>query len=227
MTAKAGGDVGPGARSLRARRQRQRGELRGEVLATARAIIASEGVEGLSMRKLAQRLDCAPMSLYSYVRDKHDLLLALAHESFDALARRLAAERAGSPLQALRKLYLAYARFGLDKPDDYRTLFMTPEAQPASERKEPSEIYADNPAFAISLDRVSACVRAGLIEGDAHAVSAMLWTTVHGAVAAILMFPAFPFGDPDTYVARVVDLAIDALCAKLNEPLSYAVDRQE
>ena len=80
MTARESKDsLGPAAGSLRAGRQRQRGELRGQVLVAAREIIAAEGLEGLSMRKLAQRLDCAPMSLYVHVRDKHDLLRALAH----------------------------------------------------------------------------------------------------------------------------------------------------
>ena len=148
------------------------------------------------MRKLAQRLDCAPMSLYSYFRDKHDLLLALAHESFDELALRLAAGAADTPLEALRTLYVAYARFGLERPDDYRTIFMTPEARPPREPKGPDEIYADNPAFAVSLDRVSACLAAGVFAGDAHAIATLLWTSAHGAIAAMLAFPGLPVRRP-------------------------------
>ena len=218
------GKAGPEAHGLRNRKQRQRGELREQVLATARAMIVSDGFGTLSMRKLAQRLGCAPMSLYSYFRDKHELLHALAHQSFDALARDLAAETEDTPLEALRTLYLAYARLGLDRPDDYWILFMTREAQPPREQKGTGDIYAQNPAFAVSLDRVTACLDADLIEGDAHAVATILWTTVHGAVAAILTFPAFPFGDPDAYVVRVVDLAIGAVRARRNDPLKLALD---
>ena len=190
------------------------------MLAAARTLIASDGAEALSMRKLAQRLDCAPMSLYSYFRDKHDLLLALAHESFDQLALRLAAGAADTPLEALRTLYVAYARFGLERPDDYRTIFMTPEARPPREPKGPDEIYADNPAFAVSLDRVSACLAAGVFAGDAHAIATLLWTSAHGAIAAMLAFPAFPFGDRATYVVRVIDLALGALRERTIEPLT-------
>jgi len=42
---------------------------------------------------------------------------------------------------------------------------------------------------------------------------------VHGAVAAVLTFPAFPFGDRDAYVARVVDWTIDGLRAARVAPL--------
>ena len=220
MATGADGGARSHASSLRAHKRRQRSELREQVLAAARAIMAADGPDNLSMRKLAQHLDCAPMSLYSYFRDKHDILLALANQSFEALARRLAAEKASLPLDALRKLYLAYARLGLERPDDYRIIFMTPEAQPPREGKNPDDIYRENPAFAVSLDRVTVCIEAGALQGDAHAIATLLWTTVHGAVSAILAFPAFPFGDPETYVTRVVDWSIGAVSVTRTVPLA-------
>lgn len=197
--------------ALRALRERQRAAFRDEVLAAARALVAADGPDGLSMRKLAQRLGCAPMSLYAYFRDKHALLTALAHQGFGALAERMEAERADEPLAALRAVYLEYARLGLEQPDDYRVLFMIPEGQPARERKGSEEIARENAAFAVGLERARACVAAGVMTGDAHAIATLLWTTVHGAVAALLTFPAFPFGERDAYLVRVVDWAIAAL----------------
>jgi len=202
------------------RRERQRAAFREDVLAEARAILAEEGPDGLSMRKLAHRLGCAPMSLYAYFRDKHDLLTALAHRGFGILAERLAAEPAEEPLAALRAVFLTYARLGLERPDDYRVLFMTPEVQPVRALEGPEEIARESPAFAIGLARTQACITAGVLEGDAHAITTLLWTTVHGAVAAILTFPAFPFGDRDAYVAWVVDWTIDGLRAARVAPLA-------
>ncbi len=202
------------------RRERQRAAFREDVLAEARAILAEEGPDRLSMRKLAHRMGCAPMSLYAYFRDKHDLLTALAHRRFGILAERLAAEPAEEPLAALRAVFLTYARLGLERPDDYRVLFMTPEVQPVREFEGPEEIARESPAFAIGLDRAQACVTAEMLEGDAHAITTLLWTAVHGAVAAVLTFPAFPFGDRDAYVARVVDWTIDGLRAARVAPLA-------
>ena len=154
------------------------------------------------------------MTLYSYFDDKHALLLALAHESFATLATRLARHQPDDPLEALRDVYREYVRFGLERPDDYRTIFMTPESAPPRERKTVSGIYDDNPAFAVSINRVRACLAAGRLEGDAHSIATVLWTAAHGAVSAILTFPAFPFGDPAAYAARVVDLTISAIRAE-------------
>lgn len=201
------------------RRERQRAAFREDVLAEASAILAEEGQDGLSMRKLAQRIGCAPMSLYAHFRDKHDLLTALAHRGFGILSERLAAEPVEEPLAALRAVFLTYARLGLERPDDYRVLFMTPEVQSVGAFDGPEDIARASPAFAVGLDRAASCVRTGMLAGDAHAIATLLWTAVHGAVAAVLTFPAFPFGDRDEYVTRVVDWTIDGLRAGRVAPL--------
>jgi AcrR family transcriptional regulator len=48
------------------------------ILAVARAIAEREGIEALSMRRLAQELDVWPMSVYRYFDDKDALLDAMA-----------------------------------------------------------------------------------------------------------------------------------------------------
>ncbi|MGI8564705.1 MAG: TetR/AcrR family transcriptional regulator [Candidatus Dormibacter sp.] len=47
------------------------------VIDRAEAILASEGIEALTMRRLARDLGSSPMALYGYVHDKEELLVAL------------------------------------------------------------------------------------------------------------------------------------------------------
>jgi AcrR family transcriptional regulator len=51
---------------------------RDAILAAAVGMIESDGVEALTMRKLADRCGAAPMSLYRHVATKHELLKAVA-----------------------------------------------------------------------------------------------------------------------------------------------------
>jgi TetR/AcrR family tetracycline transcriptional repressor len=53
------------------------GLSRDRVCAEALALVDEEGLEALTMRRLAARLDCEAMSLYRHVKDKADLLDAL------------------------------------------------------------------------------------------------------------------------------------------------------
>jgi AcrR family transcriptional regulator len=55
------------------------------VLDAAARISDQEGIEALSMRRLAQELDVWPMSIYTYFRDKDELLDALADGAVDSL----------------------------------------------------------------------------------------------------------------------------------------------
>lgn len=52
---------------------------RDEILETALKIVDEQGLEGLSMRKLAAQLKVEAMSLYNHVKDKNDLLNGLAN----------------------------------------------------------------------------------------------------------------------------------------------------
>jgi TetR/AcrR family transcriptional regulator, tetracycline repressor protein len=59
---------------------------RERVLDAARELVQRDGLDALSMRRLAQRLDVWPMSIYTYFRDKDELLDALAESAAEQLA---------------------------------------------------------------------------------------------------------------------------------------------
>jgi AcrR family transcriptional regulator len=64
----------------------QRNRLSREmVLEAAARISAQEGIEALSMRRLATELDVWPMSIYTYFRDKDELLDALTETAMETV----------------------------------------------------------------------------------------------------------------------------------------------
>ena len=54
---------------------------RERILEVAGALVAGEGLEALSMRRLAEELDVWPMSVYRYFRDKDELLDAVTADA--------------------------------------------------------------------------------------------------------------------------------------------------
>jgi DNA-binding transcriptional regulator YhcF (GntR family) len=59
---------------------------REQVLAEATVIADGEGLEAVSMRAVASRCGVAPMSLYRFVEDKEDLVLAMADAVYGSAA---------------------------------------------------------------------------------------------------------------------------------------------
>jgi len=205
----------------RTRRERQRAETRADLVDAAHAVVKDEGYEGLTIRKLAQRAGLATMSVYSYFADKQAILTAMAEDAFIELARCCEARRTDDPLESLKAGLDEYVAFGLDNPNEYRTVFMTPLVH-VHQGKTFEDLEAHNPAFQGLLAGVQDCINAGVLAGDARAIATILWTVAHGAVSLILTFSLFPFGEPRVYARRVVGLAIEAIQAKTVAPLSGA-----
>ncbi len=199
-------------------RERQKAELRSELVAAAHALVKEEGYEGLTIRKLAKRVGYAPMSVYSYFADKQDILFALAQDVFEQLARRAEHNQPADPLEALRHGMREFAAFGLENPNEYRTIFMTPKPHPP-DPEAAAEMEKKNPALISMRKCVLACLDAGLIEGDEHAITTFLWTTAHGAISALINFPNYSFGDPKLYADTVIDLGIAAVKSSTVRPL--------
>lgn len=205
--------------TVQTRRERQKAEQRSELLAAAHALVQEEGYEGLTIRKLAQRVGYAPMSVYSYFADKQDILFALAEDAFATLAARIERQKPDDPLEALRAVLREYAAFGLENPNEYRTVFMTPKTEPPH-GKTFEEMEAGNPAMKVLLERVEACVQAGRLKGDVRAMATLMWAVGHGAVSLLITFPFYPFGEPHAFVERIGDLALAAVSAHEVKPLT-------
>ena len=189
--------------TLQKRRERFRSELRAETLAAARELIQEEGYEGLTLRRLANRMECSPMALYSYFADKQALLTALALEGFEKLATRFDSTGRRDPLTALRKILLDYIAYAEENPFEYRILFLSVQTL-GQVKQTRQDLQERNPAFGALFKCVETCIKAGLLQGDAFAVSTVLWTGAHGAASLLITAQNFPFGSRRRYAEEVV-----------------------
>jgi AcrR family transcriptional regulator len=189
--------------TLQKRRERYRSELRSETLSAARKLIKEEGYQGLTIRKLAQRMECSPMALYSYFADKQALLTALALEGFEKVAKRFDSTVHRDPLIALRKILLDYIAYAEENPNEYRVLFLSVETL-GELKLSREDLQERNPAFGALFKRVETCIKAGVLQGDAFAVSTVLWTAAHGAASLLITAQKFPFGSRRLYAEEVV-----------------------
>ncbi len=102
------------------------GDLRAALLREATALIRESGLEGLSMRKLAERVGVTAPSVYHHFHDKNDLLCALAERGFVELERRTTEATAGAgggPRAFLSAFVRAYVGFAAENPETYDLMF--------------------------------------------------------------------------------------------------------
>jgi AcrR family transcriptional regulator len=141
-------------------RERRGRRLREQILETAREIVLESGVDGLSLREVARRLDYSAGALYTYFADKDALLDALTAGVFEELGRYF--ERVPAdlpPAERLARLGRAYLDFAGENPEQYLLVF-TRIAAPVTTRFD--ELEAAPYPWSIV---VQTC-HAGVVAGD-------------------------------------------------------------
>ena len=199
---------------VRERQVRDKELFRSRILDAARDLIHENGYEKLTIRKIADRIEYSPMSLYNHFADKDDILVALAREGFAKIGKALPKPGSGDPLAVLRKAMLQYIDFGLKHPDEYELVFMTrrssqskPNLKASVEASIPNDAGGQT-AFRRMLEYVDAALAANDITGERFQIAKVLWAGLHGCVSLQLTQIRFPFGPPKLYAEAVVDALI-------------------
>lgn len=106
------------------------------IVAAGRAIVESEGPEGLTMQRVASEVGVRAPSLYKRVRDRRDLVRLIVEDAVRELTRVLdAAAATGDPREDLRALGDAFRSFARAYPETYGLLFARlPDASRADPR---------------------------------------------------------------------------------------------
>jgi AcrR family transcriptional regulator len=193
------------------RRQRDRLGLRHKILDAARELFMSEGYERVTMRRIADAIEYSPTAIYTHFADKDDLVRALCADEFGRLLAALPRQAPQDPVEWIRQLGLAYARFGFAYPNHYRFMFMT-----GHRRHEPSD--EGQQAFGLLRAAVEKAVASGAFRDDGvDAMAQVLWASLHGVVALLVTYEAEQFprvpAVPDL-VERVVENGIRGFLAE-------------
>lgn len=104
---------------------RQKEETRSNILKAARQIVKEEGWQGLSMRKIADRIEYTAPIIYEYFANKEAILQELTCKGFVLLAKDLRAAMAESddPAVQLEAMWLTYWNFALHNKEMYQLMY--------------------------------------------------------------------------------------------------------
>jgi AcrR family transcriptional regulator len=147
---------------------------------------AEQGVEGVSLRRLADDLGCSRATPYRYFKDKQEILAAVRTRAFEGLAETCEAVVASEPdperrLAALGRTYLRFAR---DEPHAYKVAFEL--GQPDAARY-PALVKQQMRAWQTIRGAVQYAHERGAVEGDPATLSHLYWAALHGLAGLELL----------------------------------------
>ena len=174
-------------------------DFRAELCRVATERFARFGVEGVTMRHLAETLGCSPKTPYRYFKDKADILATVRAQAFgrfaDALEAASGAAPGDDPVDRARRVGEAYHRFALENPHAYRIMFDI--AAPVDDSHPELAAQAERAAGFITR-QAEEFRRAGLLDVDPQMFGWAMWAATHGLV---MLRQAGMLGDAPDYAA--------------------------
>jgi AcrR family transcriptional regulator len=200
---------------VKERKLRQKKFLRQEILDAASELFVKEGFENVSMRRIAEKIEYSPTTIYLYFKDKADLLEQVCQETFARLSAHLTRilEQPGDPLDRLKRGLLAYIHFGLENPHHYRATFMMPIPDVFDKEKYKKPDSPGMQAFDFLRRCVFDCIASGKFrKDDPEIISQTLWCGVHGITSLLVIHGrGFPWVDQNQLIPFVVDTLISGV----------------
>lgn len=199
---------------VKERRARQKRFLRQEIMDAASELFVRDGYENVSMRRIADKIEYSPTTIYLYFKDKAELLEQVCKETFGRLVQRLSKimEQPGDPLERLKRGLIAYIEFGLANPHHYRATFMMPIPDSFDKTKYHQPDSPGMQAFAFLTRGINECMAAGMIKSvDVELASQTLWAGIHGITSLLITKNMFPWASRDKVIHSTVDTLVAGL----------------
>lgn len=200
---------------------------RSALIDIAARLLATEGPQALSMRRVAAEAGRSTMPVYTHFGGKEGLVRAIVHEGFARMQRYFRLVRqTEDPVADMSLLGRAYRRNALANPHLYVIMFGSSShggfSLTEADRQHGRYTLADVIACA------ARCIAAGRFRtGDAELVAHQMWSATHGVVTLELgEYLTSPYDADRCFEAQLVGLMIGAGDSPERAAESVALSRE-
>lgn len=167
-----------------ARKEKQKQEIRQLILDASMKLFVEEGFSHVSVRKIAERIQYSPTTLYLYFKDKNEILFHCCESGFEKmLEQNRSLALIGDPLERLHQMGINYLNFGLTNPEYYDLMFI--QDAPMARINEMGEGWSsgDQALEFLKIIIKEAMDKDLLIPAKVETVAMAVWGMVHGLVS--------------------------------------------
>ena len=168
------------------RKEREKLEMKHRIVKTAMQLFIDEGIDNVSIRKIADKIEYSPGSIYSYFKDKGEIIHEIHTEGFEKLyALQRTLDNITDPQEKLMKMGAMYMKFALENKDYYDLMFIAKGV--AQKICEKQEWDVGQRSYDYLRETVKECIEKGyLVQSDVDAATFAMWSIVHGMASLII-----------------------------------------
>jgi AcrR family transcriptional regulator len=168
------------------RKDREKQDMIELILNEAMKLIITEGYDNITMRKIADKIEYSPTTIYLYFKDKSEILYSLLNMAFDKFYEaQLSIQNIPDSKERLLAHGLAYVKFAMDNPHYYDLMFILKE--PTESMKCPEDWLSSTRTYDLLKTNIQQCMDDKYIEEtDIEVIAFTLWSLVHGIASLMI-----------------------------------------
>jgi AcrR family transcriptional regulator len=192
------------------RKQRERLDLKRRILMAAEELFIEDGYDNVSMRKIAEKIEYSPTTIYRLFQNKTDIMEQLIADGYRGVYRRyeeILSRRPESPLETLNLIIIEYVAFALDNPNHYRLWFATGRLRMVDDQLRMLHGNSSYRVYHTWLELIDECKAKRLLpDKDTLALFQLIWGAVHGMISLRIHHPHFPWLPLDRHMQELLAL---------------------
>ncbi len=168
------------------RREKEKQEMRTAILDAAMNLFIREGYESVSIRKIAEKIEYSPSTIYLYFEDKDAIFFELHNIGFSLLYNcQLKVQSIADPKERLLAHGRAYLQFAMENQEYYDIMFIV---------RSPGKVISHFDAwecgdrtYDLLMKNVQDCFEIGLFKDqELESVAFLLWSAMHGMASLLI-----------------------------------------
>lgn len=183
------------------------------ILRTAMQLFLEKGFGNVSLRRIAEKIQYSPATIYRYYRDKDEILFALHSLGFEKLFKRQQSIRSvRDPWERLREHGRHYVGFAIENPEFYDLMFIMRGPAKTIEMKDKWE--AGLRSYELLRNDIQECIEKEYLQKtDVDVATFAFWSLAHGVVSLLIRNRCIMF--PGEQMPHIIEGALDFIMGSI------------
>lgn len=192
----------------------RRENIKKEIYKAASEIIINEGYTGLSIRKIASKIDYSPAMIYNYFENKADIVSSIWQENAKKIISTMSTLKLDSidEKENLKIIYRTYINLILESPQEYRAIML-------NDIEGVDRVYFDftdeeKESLRINNTKIfyDKCLKLGLLRPiDTEKYAFFSWISINGLISNMILSSNNDKEFNEKLIEDYIDFIIDGL----------------
>ncbi len=200
---------------IRERKKRESEDLRQKIMTAAAEILAEDGYKGLSVRKIAARIEYSPALIYHYFQDKSEIVSRIVAEGYGRILERLGASRIfpEDPVKTIFMTAKSYSDLVLENQNLFRAILLNDVGKAAARVRMLDEgISKKRESVSILSDMIGSYVKSGKFRKvDVELTVLVMWSALHGLLTRLILEPGVSPARREKLLRHLIEVLVKGL----------------